>query len=323
MCRHGCGIVTLGNAVTEPPPIEVIDETVPETIEMGVLQESCETIEVGEERKHSEKKVSVQRRGRRKGSGSVLNLTVGEWYSACETYLNLPMKMSQADFLKSKQSNPKLTGTRSLQGSFSQMLKKFRMGELQNSTNKRTKKRKFVRLEEMLTDYVNVRRQRFEKNKCGISWSVLREKCLEWGDQLGVENFKASAGWINATLRRYGLEHIKLHGEGDEMGEDEYLKIIGPWVVQLQEMIEENDISPACLYNADQTGLFYQKLPNSTYVKGCKQMTDKSRLTLMVCTAADGKKMPLAIVGKPKRPKCFELGPLPYRYCNEYLPKQA
>ena len=38
---------------------------------------------------------------------------------------------------------------------------------------------------------------------------------------------------------------------------------------------------------------------------GAKQMKDKARITLMVCTAADGTKVPLAIVGKSKNPKCF------------------
>ena len=34
-------------------------------------------------------------------------------------------------------------------------------------------------------------------------------------------------------------------------------------------------------------------------------MKDKSRITLMVCTAADGSNSPLAIVGKPKKTSCF------------------
>ena len=58
-----------------------------------------------------------------------------------------------------------------------------------------------------------------------------------------------------------------------------------------------------------QTGLFYQKLPNRIYVDkskkndyaaGAKQMKDKTRITLMVGTVADGTKVPLSIVGKPK-----------------------
>ena len=34
-------------------------------------------------------------------------------------------------------------------------------------------------------------------------------------------------------------------------------------------------------------------------------MKDKSRITLIVCTAADESKSSLAIVGKPKKASCF------------------
>ena len=50
-------------------------------------------------------------------------------------------------------------------------------------------------------------------------------------------------------------------------------------------------------------------------------MKDKTRLTLMVCTAANGEKFPLAIVGKPKTPHCFRLladpGNTPIPYTNQ------
>ena len=36
-------------------------------------------------------------------------------------------------------------------------------------------------------------------------------------------------------------------------------------------------------------------------------MKDKTRVTAMVCTAADGYCCPLAIIGKSKRPVCFDL----------------
>ena len=33
-------------------------------------------------------------------------------------------------------------------------------------------------------------------------------------------------------------------------------------------------------------------------LRGCKQMKDKTRMTIMVCTSASGDKIPLALVGK-------------------------
>ena len=64
------------------------------------------------------------------------------------------------------------------------------------------------------------------------------------------------------------------------------------------------------VYNADQTGLFYNKLPNQMYVsaarkdyRGVKQMKSKDRVTLMVATSAVGGKIPLFMVGKAKAPE--------------------
>jgi hypothetical protein len=38
-----------------------------------------------------------------------------------------------------------------------------------------------------------------------------------------------------------------------------------------------------------------------------KQMKSKDRIALMICTSASGEKVPLAIVGKAKKPECFRL----------------
>ena len=97
---------------------------------------------------------------------------------------------------------------------------------------------------------------------------------------------------------------------------------MGIFNAQLAADIAEHNTGKSCLYNADQTGLVYAKLPNRMFVKkgtekqyaGTKAMKAKDRVTLMVCNAA-GEKVLLAIVGKSKKPKCFSLCekiPLPY-----------
>ena len=52
------------------------------------------------------------------------------------------------------------------------------------------------------------------------------------------------------------------------------------------------------IYNADQTGLYFRKMPNRIYVnkdaaekrskRGVKAMKAKDRITVMVCTSASG-----------------------------------
>ena len=169
--------------------------------------------------------------------------------------------------------------------------------------------------------------ERYKRDKCGVSWSLLRAKALFWAENMGLEAFKASSGWVDKTLKRHGIERINLHGEAMDMTEDERIRVMAPWKKELEELIEDKKNSPKCLYNADQTGLFFQKLPNSLYVEKCrakdyagvKQMKDKTRITMMVCTAADGTRQPVAVVGKAKKPRCFDLLPpgsklpLPYK----------
>jgi hypothetical protein len=78
--------------------------------------------------------------------------------------------------------------------------------------------------------------------------------------------------------------------------------------------MEKHGVTPERTYNADQTGLYYNKLPNRSYVNkanrknyaGCKQMKAKDRVTLMIVIALSGAKGPLFMVGKSKSPVCFK-----------------
>ena len=69
---------------------------------------------------------------------------------------------------------------------------------------------------------------------------------------------------------------------------------------------------------------FYKAIPSRTYLisdeskvsaQGTKQLKAKDRLTVIVCTNASGTcKIPPAVIGKAKKPRCFHRNPpqLPY-----------
>jgi hypothetical protein len=85
------------------------------------------------------------------------------------------------------------------------------------------------------------------------------------------------------------------------------------FVEQLHACMEKFSIPYEWVYNADQTGLFYNKRPNRIYLdkdnkdfRGVKQMKSKDRVTLMVCSSAAGEKIPLFMVGTAKQPLFFE-----------------
>jgi hypothetical protein len=76
--------------------------------------------------------------------------------------------------------------------------------------------------------------------------------------------------------------------------------------------VEFYDVSVDHVYNDDQTGLFYNKLPNRIYVNkdqhdyhGIKLMKRKDQVTLMVASSGAGKKLPFFMVGKSKKPECI------------------
>ena len=52
-----------------------------------------------------------QRRGRKKGEGAPLIITVGQWYHACKTYRDMTDKMSHAQFLRCNRSDEVFNGS--------------------------------------------------------------------------------------------------------------------------------------------------------------------------------------------------------------------
>jgi GAF domain-containing protein len=62
--------------------------------------------------------------------------------------------------------------------------------------------------------------------------------------------------------------------------ERERMETVAAWKTKTHRIIEDEGISPERFYNADQTGLFYTKLPNKVHIdketrqntKGTKQM---------------------------------------------------
>ena len=67
--------------------------------------------------------------------------------------------------------------------------------------------------------------------------------------------------------------------------------------------------------------MFYENVLNSIFVdknnkndyKGTTQMKDKSRVTEMIATAADISRLPVKIIGKPKRLEGTDVSGTPYQ----------
>ena len=256
--------------------------------------------------------------------------TCADWYQALTQWKELKKSnpgLKKTEFLASDASGSRLRNCKTHANQFSINLKKFEAGTLENTRARRQRNRKFLAIEDKLIKYIDARAMKYARDKCGISWNRLKVKCRQWAHNLGIEEdqFCASDGWINNCLKRNNRDKVKLHGEGDELTPEEEEEIMGPWLTKFHVFLIEKNIVPDTLYNGDQTGLYHQKMPNTLYInkdhkkktRGCKQMKDKSRLTLMVATSSLGSKIPIAVVGKSKYPKCFDGNEVPLPYIHQ------
>ena len=98
-------------------------------------------------------------------------------------------------------------------------------------------------------------------------------------------------------------------------------ELVAPWErTTLPTILSKYDLNQ--IYNADEFGLFYRAQPNkSLHLKNENCVGGKhSKLRLAGLTAANavGEKLPLFVIGKSKKPRCFKhIKHLPCRYRSQ------
>jgi hypothetical protein len=152
-------------------------------------------------------------------------ITMKDWHSACEQFVNLlktDAKLSQAKFLDSGLSGDKVTSSKTHRNKFCKYLAKFREGTLEPSSLLRQRTRKYVGLETKLIAYVDAHSRKYQNDKCGMSWLRMEHKCIEWAKEAGLGGeFKCSSGWIDKTLKRHNRTRVSLHEEEVEEEEEQ------------------------------------------------------------------------------------------------------
>lgn len=102
-------------------------------------------------------------------------------------------------------------------------------------------------------------------------------------------SFAASKGWLENFKKRFNLNNVKLDG-GAAAADQEAAK---EFLTEFEKVIEVKGYKPEQVFNADETGLFWKKMPNRTYISreectapGFKAAKD--RVTLLLCGNAAG-----------------------------------
>jgi hypothetical protein len=152
-----------------------------------------------------------------------------------------------------------------------------------------------------------------------ISGTMLAEKARKFEDQLNILDFKASNGFIDRFKKRHGISFYQVAGEAadaDANAAKDWKEKVLPTLLQRY--------APEDVYNADESGLFYEGLPTKTLAyKGAKcsgGKLSKKRLTLLFCANMTGSdKRQLLCIGRSAKPRCFRhinTNRLPVKYSS-------
>ena len=123
---------------------------------------------------------------------------------------------------------------------------------------------------------------------------------------MGHETWKASHGWLDRFKQRNNICFKTVCGESASVSD----VAVKEWHKEVLSKILDK-FKPCDIYNADETGLFWQCLPNKTMdFKGNKchgGKKSKERVTLLLAGNMDGSdKIKPLIIGKSENPRCFK-----------------
>uniref|UniRef100_H3B5D1 HTH CENPB-type domain-containing protein n=1 Tax=Latimeria chalumnae TaxID=7897 RepID=H3B5D1_LATCH len=138
----------------------------------------------------------------------------------------------------------------------------------------------------------------------------------------GDNNFAASQGWLDHFKRCHGISQVKISGE-IRSANSEAASIFPD---KLKADLEEESFTEEQVYNADESGLYFKMLPDTTLAakndekksEGFKQ--DKNRVTfLFACNKTGNHKLTPLCIGKSCQPRYFHhtnMKSLPIEYKN-------
>ena len=182
-----------------------------------------------------------------------------------------------------------------------------------NLKSKGLRKSPFQSLEEPLVRWVRFARE----NKVPITGNIIQEKAKDFAKELGLQDFSASDGWIHRFKARNNLCGKVISGEeGDVnvLSVEQWKRDTLPNLLRGYSDVE--------IYNADETGLFYQLLPHRTLHFRGKKCTggkrSKNCISVLLCSNRSGTdKLKPLVIGKSKNPRCFKnVCSLPVDYAN-------
>jgi len=127
---------------------------------------------------------------------------------------------------------------------------------------------------------------------------------LEGGD----ETFNASKGRFARFNEQSQIHRIKFSREAASAD----IKATRAFIAEFKKIIEDSDFPPDLVFNVDETGLYWEKLPSRTYIsRGEKSTpgfkTSKDRLTVLLGGNASGTvKLKLLLLSHSETPRVMK-----------------
>nr|XP_037272721.1 tigger transposable element-derived protein 4-like [Rhipicephalus microplus] len=164
-----------------------------------------------------------------------------------------------------------------------------------------TKGGKYAAMEAAFVEWLRQARS----SEIALDGAMLKEKAETVALRCGIDDFKASNGWLDRFKKRSGVVYSRCCGESSSVSSDTVEK----WTALLPESIRQ--YKPFNVFNADETGLFYNMQPEQTLTfkeESCHGgKRSKERLTVLLCTNEDcSENLPALVIGKFAKPRCFK-----------------
>lgn len=175
-----------------------------------------------------------------------------------------------------------------------------------------------VRMESALALWISDCR----KKSIPLDGNIIREKARKLYQQFAAgnnagepgpstvpepEDFQASKGWFDRFQKRFNIRSVSLHGEAASAD----IEAAQKYPETFRHIVEEKGYKPEQVFNMDETGLFWKKMPSRTYImkdeaKAPGFKAQKDRITLIMCGNAAGFMMKPGLIYKSANPRALK-----------------
>ena len=189
------------------------------------------------------------------------------------------------------------------------------MADYENNVNPDSKRQKCVTVNDNINELTWKWFQDASARRIHLSGPLIKECALEFAEELKIDTFKASNGWLDSFMRRHNIVFKTMSGERGDIDNT----VVEDWKSKLHELCQGYD--PKDIFNMDKTGDFFKDGKRTTFAvqgsdcAGGKHAKD--RITVALCVSMTGEKLTPLVIGKSRKPRCFngiETSSLPVHY---------